>query len=511
MSGISTNIPDPKESEVLVISFGSNFVDKANSIVVDDDGNMYVTGSFQGEICVGDEKIQAKGDADIFLAKISSSGEIEWFKQAGSNFYEKHIISEVGNSVRMDDEGNVIICGVFTGAASFGDTIIHTKGGSDVFVAKYNNAGYLLWVSAFGNHGCNICRDLLVDNESIYFSGTSSGSFVDDNTVPNKPLTFLGALNHQGRMEWASERYDTAALMIINTMLAWQDSELVFGAVNLAGNNRYEELPYYLKLEKFDKKGNTISSGIFDLNSRPDFDFKYESNRSPLLVDYENNKTVPINELMRSSAQYFLQNEKGSGDDKKATSKNNYFNEGKTDKSLLHQFEQGNHLYTSSEKELILDYNNKQYPILNDVSIARVVYPVISNDKYRYLLINYFGGFSEKLGIYNKPGSQNILIMRIENPEYPALAALNENSTTDIIHLYPNPSQTGIFQVKVNNMGILQCHSIIVLNQENKQVDYLKVKAIPYFIDLRDMPAGQYSIVFEFADGNNVVKRVITL
>jgi len=514
MTGIATNIPDSGESEILVISFGSNFVDKANSMVVDDEGNMYVTGSFQGEIYAGDEKIQAKGDADIFLAKINSSGEIEWLRQAGSNFYEKHMISETSNSIRLDDEGNVIICGVFTGAAAFGDTTIRTKGGSDVFVAKYSNAGDLLWVSTFGNHGCNICRDMLVDKESIYFSGTSNGSFVGDKTIPNKPLAFLGALNHQGGLEWVSERCDTATVMIINTMLAWQDNELVFGTVNFrtqaAGNNGHEKLPYYLKLEKFDKKGNAVSSGIFDLATRPDFEFKYENNRILLLIDNANSKTVPINELMNSSAQYFLQDEKNTGDDEKAPSKSNYFNRGITGKGFLCQFEEGN-LFCTPGNALILDYNKKRYPILNNISIARMVNSVISNDNYYYVLLNYFGGFNEELGIYNKPGSQDMLIVRIEKRENIALTELIENSMTEIINLFPNPSRSGIFQLEVNTTETINCQSISILNQENRQVKYMKVETLPYVIDLSDMSAGHYSIVFELDEGRNVIKKVITL
>ncbi len=85
----ASNISELEKSDVLIINFGSDFVDKANSMVVDDEGNIYVTGSFQGDLILGDEKYTAMGDADIFLAKFNSDGNIEWFRQAGSRVYEK--------------------------------------------------------------------------------------------------------------------------------------------------------------------------------------------------------------------------------------------------------------------------------------------------------------------------------------------------------------------------------------------------------------------------------------
>jgi hypothetical protein len=126
-------------------------------------------------------------------------------------------------------------------------------------------------------------------------------------------------------------------------------------------------------------------------------------------------------------------------------------------------------------------------------------------------LLNYFGGFNEELGIYNKPGSQDMLIVRIEKRENIALTELIENSMTEIINLFPNPSRSGIFQLEVNTTETINCQSISILNQENRQVKYMKVETLPYVIDLSDMSAGHYSIVFELDEGRNVIKKVITL
>ncbi len=44
-------------------------------MVVDDEGNIYVTGSFQGDLILGDEKYTAMGDADIFFGKVQFGRE----------------------------------------------------------------------------------------------------------------------------------------------------------------------------------------------------------------------------------------------------------------------------------------------------------------------------------------------------------------------------------------------------------------------------------------------------
>jgi len=510
----ASNISELEKSDVLIINFGSDFVDKANSMVVDEEGNIYITGSFQGELLLGDEKYTAKGDADIFLAKFNSDANIEWFRQAGSRVYEKNVISESGNAVQLDYSGNVVICGVFAGQAYFGDTIVQTKGGSDVFVAKYNNAGSLLWVSTFGNHGCNICNNLLVDNESIYIAGTTNGSLLDDPISQNKSPVFLGALDRYGKLEWLAERSDTIPLMTFKTMLAWQNNQLVFGTVSSKippNSNKLDEKPqYYLEIELIDKSGNTVKAKAFDLISRPDFDFINESSNQLLLIDHFTNKTVSIGELSESSAQFFQSSAKMQEQSETKSSERFYFNEKGDIMDIMHRFDSTTYMATTANKDLILNYDKKRYLLIENLSVARIVKPVFSSENYQYLLINYFGGFNEALGIDNINGGQDILLLRINKKADSEFVKLNENNLTNLISLFPNPSQTGIFQVEVKATSLQECESILIINHENKQVKYMSVSSIPNNIDLSELAAGQYFVVFRFSD-SEVLKKVIIL
>lgn len=115
------------EHEVLLVNLGSRFVDNANAMAVDKNENVYLTGSFQGEIEIDSTIYTAHGDSDIFVAKINPAGRIEWFIQAGSHTYQANVISETGKSIQIDKQGNVLVCGIFSGLAQFGDTIVKGK------------------------------------------------------------------------------------------------------------------------------------------------------------------------------------------------------------------------------------------------------------------------------------------------------------------------------------------------------------------------------------------------
>lgn len=144
-------------SGLVVVSIGGTGIENANSMVIDKHENIYLTGSFQGDVNIGASQYSASGDSDIFIAKIDPSGNIVWFNQAGGSTNQSNIISESGKSIQLDKHGNILVCGIFEGQSYFGDTIVYSQGGSDVFLAKYSPNGELLWVSTLGNSGCNVC------------------------------------------------------------------------------------------------------------------------------------------------------------------------------------------------------------------------------------------------------------------------------------------------------------------------------------------------------------------
>jgi hypothetical protein len=102
---------------------GITTYDATNSVAVDSNNNVYITGYTQGDLGGSGNA----GGADAFLAKYDSAGTIVWTKQLGTT------TSDAARGVAIDSNNNVYI----TGSTS-GDLGGINAGGNDVFLAKYS-------------------------------------------------------------------------------------------------------------------------------------------------------------------------------------------------------------------------------------------------------------------------------------------------------------------------------------------------------------------------------------
>lgn len=139
-------------------SYGGNSDDNANGINTDISGNTFLTGSFSSDTIRFDTTAFASsGNLDIFLTKLNVLGDVLWARSAGGDGEDKSL------SVSSDSLGNIGITGYFySNHFNFGtlslmktDTTMDTLGGqtNDVFVAKYNAMGDLLWAKKAGSYG----------------------------------------------------------------------------------------------------------------------------------------------------------------------------------------------------------------------------------------------------------------------------------------------------------------------------------------------------------------------
>lgn len=114
-------------------------------MAVDENGNVFVTGSIRGTFNDGDVSVTSVGGTDILLLKYSSDGELLWGRVAGGPY------NDAAFGVDTDKDGNVYITGAYSGLAVFGDTVISNIDPDGVnlpfsFVARYSPNGELVWV-----------------------------------------------------------------------------------------------------------------------------------------------------------------------------------------------------------------------------------------------------------------------------------------------------------------------------------------------------------------------------
>ena len=155
-------------------NIGGAFFDYASSIATDDSGHIYITGCFKDiadfDPGIGIASLSASGINDIFLAAYDTSGEYIWAKQiglAGDNS---------GINLITDSIGNIYFTGYFADSVNFDPGLptyfIKSKGGLDMFIAKFDHDGNFIWVETAGgsteDNGLAVC---LASSNYIYCAG----------------------------------------------------------------------------------------------------------------------------------------------------------------------------------------------------------------------------------------------------------------------------------------------------------------------------------------------------
>jgi uncharacterized protein (AIM24 family) len=112
-----------------VQTVGGTQSDNSSSIVIDTNGNLFITGSFSGNATFGNIQKGAKGFQDSFTVKYNSSGSLQWVQTMGGAFhFTANIIT--GNN------NNIFLVGGFAGISNFGVVSKTSIGSADMFVAR---------------------------------------------------------------------------------------------------------------------------------------------------------------------------------------------------------------------------------------------------------------------------------------------------------------------------------------------------------------------------------------
>lgn len=160
-------------------SMGGIEADAGTVIKVDGSGNIFITGTFTGTADLnpgaGTQLLYGAGATDVFFAKYSPAGDLI-FAKAISGYS-----TEVPNGMCIDGSGNIYLAGTFRGGTDFDPGAAYVGlgsiGGTDVFFAKYNNAGNLIFAKSFGGTGNEEGTGIAIDAAlNIYLSGSFSGT-----------------------------------------------------------------------------------------------------------------------------------------------------------------------------------------------------------------------------------------------------------------------------------------------------------------------------------------------
>ena len=190
-----------------------NTIEKSQSLVCDNQGNVYVCGSIGGFVDadpgVGVSTLSAGGIQTAFVAKYSAAGNFLWAfsipSTSNTNF----------NNVKLDGQGNIYVAGRLEGTADLdpgsGTTNLTSYDYTDALIAKYDANGNFLWAFNLGGGGLSDgAYDITVDgNNNVYIGGAITnltdvdpGIGVAQINTSNTQVPFLGKYKSNGDYVW---------------------------------------------------------------------------------------------------------------------------------------------------------------------------------------------------------------------------------------------------------------------------------------------------------------------
>ncbi|MEY1638461.1 T9SS type A sorting domain-containing protein [Tenuifilum osseticum] len=155
---------------------GNNNSSLFRAIAVDETNSLYVGGALAGTLTLDGTPYTSAGSGDIILVKASpTDGTTIWVRKGGSTSDDQL------NSIAVYDNFTYII-GYIQGTGTIDSTATQqssqftTAGSNDIFVAKYNLDGRLIWKRTIGSTGGDVGYGLNVFNNILVATGYFSNS-----------------------------------------------------------------------------------------------------------------------------------------------------------------------------------------------------------------------------------------------------------------------------------------------------------------------------------------------
>lgn len=206
----------------------NKYVERDIAIRLGEDGDMYVTGGFDGTRTFGNTTLTSVGGTDVFLLKMTTDGVIQWAISGGSDE------DDWANGVGTDSLGHVYITGEHRDSLYFGTVLIKNFKRRDVFVAKFDaNDGTCIWGKRAGSdEGGERGNDIYADkNCNIFLTGevgakAKFGADIVTDSV-GSPHMFVARISPDGEWIWATTGGTIDSMDIrSNSIFAGRNKEL---------------------------------------------------------------------------------------------------------------------------------------------------------------------------------------------------------------------------------------------------------------------------------------------
>ena len=189
------------------------------TIRLDDEKNIYISGTYGGTVRFGNDSLVCKGYSNGFLAKFDSTGSVIWAKNLEASNCSATQFS-------LDKDGNIYIAGGFSDTLLIGGKSFISAGSVDIFVTKLNKKGDVIWTKQGGGNNYDDSRSISCVDGNIYIAGIFTGDAVFGKTTLSGDTslqnTFLWKMDSSG-----SSQYEKMLTRVsINAMKTDKDNNL---------------------------------------------------------------------------------------------------------------------------------------------------------------------------------------------------------------------------------------------------------------------------------------------
>ena len=165
-------------------------------------GNYYVCGHSDGKARYGTNIIDGPpGAFRSFIAKFDRQETILWFRELPGTNSRLCGMAVSGTNA-------IFVAGHFVGEMEIGDQRLGSRGSGDIFVAMFDGANRLQWVTQAGGNGWDAPTAVAVDSRgNCYVTGRCAGGeeAFDGNKAPLRPgpmTTFIAKYGPDGHRLW---------------------------------------------------------------------------------------------------------------------------------------------------------------------------------------------------------------------------------------------------------------------------------------------------------------------
>jgi len=199
-------------------NIGGTGYDIADNVITDVYGDVIVSGTFSGncdfDISSFTNSVTSLGSSDAYIAKYSKTGALQWVKTLASNATSEG--TPYIHSTATDSSGNVYLTGRFNGSVDFdpsptGTKMLTSNGDADIFIAKLDRNGILVWAGSIGGTEYDRGYGITVDSQDkVYVTGSfrKTADFdvnlgVFNMTSEYIDTTFILKIDKNAQLMWA--------------------------------------------------------------------------------------------------------------------------------------------------------------------------------------------------------------------------------------------------------------------------------------------------------------------